>query len=487
MSSISLHNWNYDATGLLSKVEQIINRDKHLFGQVVQRSVSQRLTTGAEHVITFIEVLPPKIHLTPEDMDYGNIRLVQEIYDLRELTARLQGLQELRFAVGLDTFRFEAQFGFSDQYEASNNDYGEWPGTVFNVAARYSILPTGPLWHSQLPSHDSVYAAIREFLKLTKFHDFSDARLGHILIYFPNFNGRLARLNLNGLDLTISVAGGTRHEDIIFEVLYSNGKRKQRCKRRFSGMTENVALDFQPLELHVLLFSQSGELLDFHDETLMYSRGCNPVLPKQEAISASIAHGDDGIPELFRFVDNGGSNIHSAKQIDVNILSLKMLPDKEQFLRDVQAHLEQSCVMTILVVDLDNFKLVNDTNGHLAGDTCLESVVSIIAAIISRKGQLYRWGGDEFAVVLINFDITEAQATAERIRMSVEASGAGGEIKVTTSIGAAAVDRARTYSAEQLLGAADKAMYASKKGGKNRVTVAPVNESESHSAQQTTS
>jgi diguanylate cyclase (GGDEF)-like protein len=486
MSSISLHNWNYDAQGFLSRVEQIINRDKDLFGSVVQRSVSQRLATGTEHVITFIEVLPPGVLAVAEEMDYGHICFSQEVYSISDLTTRLQALQELRFAVGQQSFQYDQQFGFNDQYEPTNNDYGEWPGLIFNVGARYSILPTGPLWHSHLPSHDSVYAAIREFLKLKQFNDFSDARLGHILVYFPNFNGRFEQLTLAGRDLAISVRAATRYEDLIFEVLASNGKQKQRCKRPFSSHAEHVTLEFEPSALHLILFSRDGALLDFHDETLMYSRGCNPVLPKHEAMPASIIHGDDGIPEFYKLVDKG-PNIRSAKETDRNTVSLKTLPDKEQFFRDVHTHLEQSCEMTILVVDLDNFKLVNDTNGHLAGDACLESVVSIIAAIVSRKGHLYRWGGDEFAIVLLNFDITEARATAERIRISVETSGAGGDIKVTTSIGAAATDSARIFSAEQLLGTADKAMYASKKGGKNRVTVAPVNESESHSAQQPTS
>lgn len=374
-------------------------------------------------------------------------------------------MQERRFRVGPHAFSFEAQFGFSDQYESSNNEYGRWPGTLFNIAARYSILPNGPLWHHELPSHDSAYDAIREYIKLLRFNDFSDSRLGHILVYVPNFNAQIERLALTGNDLAISVAGASKHEDLIFEVLCSDGKRKQRQKRHLSGKTEHVSLDFKPLELHVLLFSQSGQLIDFHDETLMFSRGCNAVLPKEVPVPASIVEETDGELEIVGGVNNGSSRAHTEKEP-----SLKSLPGKEQFLDDAERLLAQTRELAILVVDLDNFKLVNDTKGHLAGDACLEAVVSILAAIVFRKGKLYRWGGDEFTVLLDNFDITEAQATAERIRASVENGAVGGDVKVTTSIGIAATAKTRPSSAKQLLHAADKAMYVSKNDGKNRVT-----------------
>lgn len=465
MAAISLHNWNYDATRLLSKVDALINRDRKLFGSVVQRSATQTLATGeTEHVITFIEILPLGVHVGNEDRNYGNIRFFQETYALAELNTRLQDLQERRFRVGPHTFTFEAQFGFSDQYEPSNNEYGTLPGTVFNVAARYSILPNGPLWHHELPSHDSAYDAIREYIKLPRFNDFSDSRLGHILVYVPNFNAQLERLALTGNDLAISIAGASKYEDLIFEVLYSDGKRKQRQKRRFSGKAEHVSLDFKPLELHVLLFSQSGELVDFHDETLMFSRGCNAVLPKQVPVPVSIVE-TDGEIEIVGVADNGSSGAQIEKEP-----SVKSLPGKEQFLDDAERSLAQTLELAILVVDLDNFKLVNDTKGHLAGDACLEAVVSILAAIVFRKGKLYRWGGDEFTVLLDNFDITEAQATAERIRVAVERGAVGGDVKVTTSIGVAATGNTQATSAKELLHAADIAMYASKNSGKNRVT-----------------
>jgi len=97
--------------------------------------------------------------------------------------------------------------------------------------------------------------------------------------------------------------------------------------------------------------------------------------------------------------------------------------------------------------------------------------VKVIGGVLGRKGILYRWGGDEFAVSLPDFSTDEAHATAERIRRTVEEAKPGGnDLPVTTSIGVSGSDRKTSGSAEDLLAAADKAMYRSKHQGKNRVT-----------------
>jgi len=150
--------------------------------------------------------------------------------------------------------------------------------------------------------------------------------------------------------------------------------------------------------------------------------------------------------------------------------SLANLLRKETLVSDIRNMLEQKTVFALLVIDLDNFKQVNDIKGHLEGDACLECVVGTIGTVVGRRGKLYRWGGDEFAVFLPDFSTGEAQATAERIRNAIELAKPGGELGVTTSIGVCGSDRAKTTSAEEFLGFADKAMYKSKEEGRNRVT-----------------
>ena len=154
-------------------------------------------------------------------------------------------------------------------------------------------------------------------------------------------------------------------------------------------------------------------------------------------------------------------------------LSRLTLPNKEDLLKDIRVVLEKYCESSLLVVDLDNFKSVNDTKGHLEGDTCLDRVIKTLGAVIGRKGKIYRWGGDEFAVCLPDFSTAEARATSERIRCAVEHAKPGGDITVTTSIGICGTDSTDSKSAEEILHFADKAMYESKGSGKNRVTVWP--------------
>jgi diguanylate cyclase (GGDEF)-like protein len=144
--------------------------------------------------------------------------------------------------------------------------------------------------------------------------------------------------------------------------------------------------------------------------------------------------------------------------------------------RDVNSAIEQKSELALVVIDLDNFKTVNDRKGHPEGDACLERTIQAIGRALGRKGTLYRWGGDEFSVMLADFSTEEAHATAERIRRVVEEAKPGKDIPVTTSIGVSGTDRIEKVSASELFEAADKAMYASKHGGKNRVTSWPVRE-----------
>jgi diguanylate cyclase (GGDEF)-like protein len=148
------------------------------------------------------------------------------------------------------------------------------------------------------------------------------------------------------------------------------------------------------------------------------------------------------------------------------------LPKKERLIADVSRFLTRKAGIALLVIDLDHFKAVNDTKGHQEGDACLDRVVKTIGGVLGRKGILYRWGGDEFAVSLPDFSTEEAHATAERVRCAVEKAKPGVDLSVTTitSIGVSGSERMKNGSAEDLLNGADEAMYVSKRQGKNRVT-----------------
>jgi diguanylate cyclase (GGDEF)-like protein len=133
--------------------------------------------------------------------------------------------------------------------------------------------------------------------------------------------------------------------------------------------------------------------------------------------------------------------------------------------------------LSLLVIDLDDFKLVNDTHGHLQGDEVLRTVGRILAAESRGIDVPARYGGEEFAVALPETDTEGAVEFAERVRSAIEAASipmvdGPGELRVTASLGLATLP-GLAANAHDLFAAADAALYDAKRAGKNRVEVAP--------------
>lgn len=131
--------------------------------------------------------------------------------------------------------------------------------------------------------------------------------------------------------------------------------------------------------------------------------------------------------------------------------------------------------LSLLFMDLDGFKSVNDTHGHLAGSAALVEAAGVIRASARETDIVARFGGDEFALVLPDTGSGGAVAVGERIREKIAAHrflrGDGLDVALTVSVGVATLPDVAT-SAEQLIKAADQAMYLVKERGKNGVTVA---------------
>jgi diguanylate cyclase (GGDEF)-like protein len=133
--------------------------------------------------------------------------------------------------------------------------------------------------------------------------------------------------------------------------------------------------------------------------------------------------------------------------------------------------------LSLLLTDIDSFKAYNDHFGHQAGDTCLSAVAQALAAKLKRPADVAaRYGGEEFAAILPDTDAAQARQLAENIRAyvaSLELPHAPGAVRpyVTLSIGVASMDKGRLDDAAALIEAADKALYAAKRGGRDRVVV----------------
>ncbi|MFQ5741630.1 MAG: GGDEF domain-containing protein [Acidobacteriota bacterium] len=159
--------------------------------------------------------------------------------------------------------------------------------------------------------------------------------------------------------------------------------------------------------------------------------------------------------------------------VDQRPRSVLSLPGKDRLQGHLESLLCDEKLVGAIFIDLDNFKAVNEQFGHEAGDKCLEAVVEIIGGAIRGKGRLYRYGGDEFVILLPNFETDEVAATAERIRHTIEAGNPGGAVRVTASIGVASSEHPQLRGTEAFLRAVDEAALVSKHTTKNCVTSWP--------------
>jgi two-component system chemotaxis family response regulator WspR len=145
--------------------------------------------------------------------------------------------------------------------------------------------------------------------------------------------------------------------------------------------------------------------------------------------------------------------------------------------------------VSILMIDVDNFKPYNDTYGHVAGDEVLKQIASTVEGCLGRPGDLAaRFGGEEFAVVLPGTSAGGTRLLAEKIRLEIEAlriphAGSSSGKQVTISVGCATLVPAPDAPMTTLIEAADLALYRAKRDGKNRVVAMEAGRSDTRSAQ----
>ncbi len=135
-------------------------------------------------------------------------------------------------------------------------------------------------------------------------------------------------------------------------------------------------------------------------------------------------------------------------------------------------------VLSIVLADLDHFKHINDTYGHLAGDAVLRETARRMCEVVRPYDCIGRFGGEEFLVVLADCDSLGAETLAERLRQSISGEAvmlAEGQVSVTLSAGVA-TSSFDIPDAHTLIGAADAALYRAKRSGRNRVELATLDD-----------
>lgn len=180
---------------------------------------------------------------------------------------------------------------------------------------------------------------------------------------------------------------------------------------------------------------------------------------------------------LLNIAGLAATAIHNAYLFELTTTDLMTkLKLKHTFLNSLHEKIRQRTgdhPVSLVMLDIDHFKEVNDTYGHLAGDATLKGVAHLVLDTVRLVDLAARYGGEEFIVLLPDTSLHGALEVAERIRHRVEDSWfASGNhtIRVTVSLGVVEYDPRRDDSSQALVERVDQALYASKQGGRNRVT-----------------
>ncbi|WP_292051717.1 MULTISPECIES: GGDEF domain-containing protein [unclassified Brevundimonas] len=174
------------------------------------------------------------------------------------------------------------------------------------------------------------------------------------------------------------------------------------------------------------------------------------------------------ITDLFQSV----SGLENGRDPLTRALNRRFLPTILS--REISLSTNAGAPLSLMMLDVDHFKSINDTHGHSAGDLVLKQVAEIIADNVRLSDFVFRYGGEEFLIVLVETALDDAEVVAERIRQQLAARDmrlpAGDTLRVTASLGLAAYTDHPDYN--QLIETADAALYRAKNSGRNRTVIA---------------
>ncbi len=310
----------------------------------------------------------------------------------------------------------------------------------------------------------------------------------------------LARLQRSQEQILNSVGEGIHGIDLEGNIIFENpagltmlGWVTQEIVGRSSHATmHHTRADgspYPPSECHVYATLHDGATRHIEDEVFWRKDGtsfpvaytCTPMKNEAGEIKGAIISFRD-ITERKRMEDQLNASLAEKK---VLVRSLNELATHDGLTglynhRAFYAQLEDELArarrferpVPLLMLDIDHFKTVNDTYGHLAGDAVLKGLGELLTRQARAIDRVCRYGGEEITVILPETDLDTAANAAERLRVAVEAQpfniDAGSPLRITVSIGVASWP-AHADSAQALVAAADAALYAAKEGGRNRV------------------
>jgi diguanylate cyclase (GGDEF)-like protein len=185
-----------------------------------------------------------------------------------------------------------------------------------------------------------------------------------------------------------------------------------------------------------------------------------------------------GEVEMVAIIRDANEAAHMLAELQVRASTdyLTQVPNRWAFMRALEAEHARSQryahALSVLVIDVDHFKAVNDTYGHATGDRLLKAIGAAIGGVLRGTDMVGRYGGEEFAVMLTETTAEAALGAAERVRAAANVSIDGPEAPITATVSVGIATLRERETVEDLLVRADAAMYDAKSLGRNRVAAA---------------
>ncbi len=204
-------------------------------------------------------------------------------------------------------------------------------------------------------------------------------------------------------------------------------------------------------------------------------------------ILVAMGKGFENIPQIFSFVATTGlvstlafilANRTEAQRLELELLAtrdpLTGIYNRRAMTQElsiaVEANKRQQSPVSLIIFDLDNFKSINDKHGHAEGDRVLVNFASLISQSTRQIDRFFRYGGEEFVLLLPAVRTSELSAIAEKLRLKISNELRSAGVVVTVSLGAAPLRADEDW--QDWLRRADAALYAAKTSGRNRVILA---------------
>ncbi|MEV4951904.1 GGDEF domain-containing response regulator [Paenarthrobacter nitroguajacolicus] len=250
---------------------------------------------------------------------------------------------------------------------------------------------------------------------------------------------------LNGLDLCRAIRAAEEDRYTYVILVTSHGSRKDVLAGMEAGADDYVTKPLDPFSLHIRLLA-AQRITSLHADLARYR---SALSEQARTDPLTKLHNRLKLAEDLGALHSGGVTGHNY---------------------------------CLAMVDVDNFKSYNDIYGHQAGDAALVAIASTLAGEVRKSDAVYRFGGEEFLLVLRDQEAPGARMVMERVRSAVQSlriehSGDPDGV-LTISAGISAYTEGRRAGTEQLLREADLALYASKASGRNRVSLADALHSE---------